>query len=426
MSNGFDFDGCPTSKLIVTFPNTGPGRQAREFLDGRWPGDLGVSPIGTMEDFLRGTRAVEMAVKAPLLYSRYLVPLGEENDSAQRIFSSFEGKEGAIAAVEQDYPITFSSFAPGGAHPDYLDMMGVPHAHSARVEGHNRRIAILDSGIDPPSPFVARYFDMATDPVTAGARQDQLGHGTAMAHLAHSIAPAAELSVVRINDGPHRPSVFGLIGGLFVAAADVSADIISMSLGFPKILNCSSCGGTVTMQSYALETVVALVASRANSNGRAPILLAATGNDGISTGIHTPANYGAPNVVAVGSVDRTGQRSVFSNYDLGRPASGHVMAPGGAGPIGAHTEICGTGKYGDVCAGTSPATAYAAGMMALLWSDPRYARRDRDTFLRHVFQRHCIKQAGHSRAEYGQGMLKWMPRSALKGRNRGRSHIFHV
>jgi Subtilase family len=84
----------------------------------------------------------------------------------------------------------------------------------------------------------------------------------------------------------------------------------------------------------------------------------------------------------------------------------NLMAPGGDKSNTVPTEDVGNGG-GTPCCGTSVATAYATGMLALLWSDPRYHKLDRDQFLDKVIQKHCVRSNTQPQNEYGAGLIQY-------------------
>jgi hypothetical protein len=51
-------------------------------------------------------------------------------------------------------------------------------------------------------------------------------------------------------------------------------------------------------------------------------------------------------------------------------------------------------------------------MLALLWSDPRYIKLDRDQFLDKVIQKHCVKDNAQPQAEYGAGLIQYIRAAA--------------
>ena len=94
------------------------------------------------------------------------------------------------------------------------------------------------------------------------------------------------------------------------------------------------------------------------------VVVAAAGNDGATTSGYTPYSYPAafPGVISVAAAGANGRRAFFSD----RNASVVLSAPGvnvvGAGPGGSYLEG----------SGTSPASAFVAGVAALIRS--RYPR----------------------------------------------------
>lgn len=85
------------------------------------------------------------------------------------------------------------------------------------------------------------------------------------------------------------------------------------------------------------------------------------------------------------------------------------MAPGGEeNPLGRVTEDVGHGG-GVQCRGTSAATAYAAGMLAVLWSDTRYRGQAPDVFLANVGQhdRLPLPQSTPDPQQYGAGLIQY-------------------
>ena len=71
------------------------------------------------------------------------------------------------------------------------------------------------------------------------------------------------------------------------------------------------------------------------------------------------------------------------------------------------SEWAGKGD-GAECVGTSPAAAYASGMLALYASDPDYQTQDRQTFLTDVLNQCNYSFTGHQVAEHGKGFLPYV------------------
>lgn len=122
-------------------------------------------------------------------------------------------------------------------------------------------------------------------------------------------------------------------------AADQGADIISISLG-------SSASDPYLREAiaYALDA--------------GSIVIAASGNDGCDC-ISYPARY--PEVLAVGASDQAGNRSGFSSYG----ANLDLVAPGQDMISPTWISTNGVSAYAGGIAGTSFATPYTAGLLAL-------------------------------------------------------------
>jgi hypothetical protein len=109
------------------------------------------------------------------------------------------------------------------------------------------------------------------------------------------------------------------------------------------------------------------IAQNGVSGGPDPIILAAVGNDGVSTGFQWPARFNT--VVAVGAIKHNKELSSFSNTGTSKPQDVYCMCPGGnTDSANNPTEWVGEGNDAGItthCVGTSPATAYASGILAL-------------------------------------------------------------
>ena len=327
------------------------------------------------------------------------------------------GNRGMINAVELNVLLAPSAsyyglglpFTLGGNHNQYLRQMNVPAAHLNGATGLGGRIAIVDSGIDSRSSLkIADFYDLESPSVIHAGRgnmADNDGHGTAMASLAAEVAPDAEIYVVRVMDQGIL-TLWNVLAGAGIAAFDCYASIINLSLGFTGFKLCGVCGATGTARSVALEKLLdGITNSTINVINKSPIYVASVGNESDTNSVNSPAKYNSS--VPVGAVNSAGARSIFSNYDQKLMHPRHFMAPGGEKDnANLITEDVGGGPNARCC-GTSAATAYASGMLALLWSDPRYPQLARDAFLNKVKLNHCLRQKSQAAHEYGAGIIRY-------------------
>ena len=227
-------------------------------------------------------------------------------------------------------------------------------------------VAVLDTGVDATAADLAGLVTTGPD-YTLGADppgyQPPHLHGTFIASLiaGHGsgpgrsggiigVAPAARVLSVRVILDDQEPGLGGYNSSPRYAdaindgiryATQHGAQVINMSLG--------TGGATRDMQAalgYAVSHGVLVVASAGNS-----------GNSGPG---YTPYSYPAAftGVISVAAVDQAGQRASFSD----RNSSVELSAPGvsiiGAGPGGSYLQA----------SGTSPASAFVAGVAALIRS----------------------------------------------------------
>lgn len=246
---------------------------------------------------------------------------------------------------------------------DYLDWSGVREAWQI-TKGAGVTIASLNTGVNYSLPEfrgrIAREpggaygFDAVTgrhDPID---RLD-LGLGTQVASVAagnlYGVAPAAQLVPVRIFD-ENGTSSFDAVGRGVDYAVSRGARVIEIG-GGPFELER---GGDALCASFR----------RAEDSGS--LLVFSVGNSGESVYAY-PSGCDLRNAVTVAAVDGSGDLAAYSNFgsravDLAAPAQNLWR-------VGRDGSLLKTGQ------GTSFASAFAAGVAALVWSaHPGYAAAD--------------------------------------------------
>lgn len=408
------------SDLVLTVPRGPWGDRTVAHLREHGDIDLGCEYQESLGDRLRGLESSGAVMALPHTFHRVRVQEGDERAAANRLLRFHNGEapdRGRIDWVELNAllvpatPYLGLPFTLGGKNTDYLKQMKVPDAHGNSIKGRGIRIAIVDSGLEAASTLkIADFYDLETaNPIHVGlsGQTDNDGHGTAMAVLAAEVAPEAEIYVVRVMD-QGALTLWNVLAGAGVAGFDCNAAVISLSLGFDSFAVCGVCGATGSTRSVALEKLLdGITKSTIQGTKKSPIYVASVGNESASSGINFPAAY--ESAVPVGAVNSNGDRSSFSNYKQGHTYDHHLMAPGGEkNSANAVTEDVGDGG-GTKCCGTSVATAYSAGMLALLWSDSRYDQLSRADFLDAVLNTHCERTQGQTDHEYGAGMIRYKP-----------------
>ncbi len=210
------------------------------------------------------------------------------------------------------------------------------------------KIAILDTGVDGSHPDLKDNYVSTLKKYDA----DKRGHGTHCAGIAGAVsnnkigvasyAPNndfVEITSIKVLSDYGFGSQQGIINGM-IKAADIGADILSMSLGGPS--------NDASQRAY---NDAVKYANKANA-----IVVVAAGNSNANATQYTPAN--CKGVITVSAVDSDLNRAKFSNY-INDVKMG-IAAPG--------VDILSTYPGGDyqVFSGTSMATPYVAGLLGMM------------------------------------------------------------
>lgn len=226
-----------------------------------------------------------------------------------------------------------------------VKLFGIPDLW-LKSTGKNCRVAILDTGVDDTHPDLQGAIkDVADFTRSQSGYVDSHGHGTHCAGVVAArhndagvvgVAPEAELYCGKVL-GDNGSGTSTMIADGIRWAMDKGCHVISMSLGSSQ----------PTPESY--EMIKA--ATKAGI-----VIVAAAGNEGPRANtVGYPAMY--PEVVAVGAIDQQKRITSFSS----RGPAVDICAPG--------NQILSTVPNRDyaVMSGTSMATPFVAGVIALMW-----------------------------------------------------------
>ncbi len=257
---------------------------------------------GTLLGLIRGNFGVRFSFPDAASMARFL--RGSGQDPALNPELNYT----VTLPTQPDVPT--DPYAPGGLAPfgsQALSYMGVPTDNADWGKGIT--VAMLDTGLSPGTPNILKGGPITQYDMTTGQSAPGVGHGDMVISLLtgangeQGIVPASPIVSVRVLDSSGQGDVFGVTDGIYTAV-DQGAKVLSLSLG--------------TNQPSAM-----LLAAIDYALSQGVVVVAAAGNDGNGQ-ISYPAAY--PGVVAVGSIDATGQRATFSNYgnqmDLTAPGVG--------------------------------------------------------------------------------------------------------
>ena len=244
----------------------------------------------------------------------------------------------AVASARGQSP--FSNVRDIGGRLWGNDMVNAPEAWARGYTGRGVTVAVIDSGVDTGHDDLRNNIWVNTGEIANNGIDDDgngfvddvrgwdfigndnnpydfNGHGT---HVAGTIAAAnnniggtgiaygARIMPVRVLDSSGRGSNSGVAEGIRYAAAN-GADVINLSLG----------GST---PSSVIRSAIAYATQRGS------FVVTAAGNDRASQPGY-PARYATDYGISVGSLDRDGDISSFSNRAGSNRQMHHVMAPGG-------------------------------------------------------------------------------------------------
>ncbi len=295
---------------------------------------------------------------------------GGKGPDLKKVAESMAKDDGVVYA-EPNYDLTLSDdrmhywALPGETSPDETEESYVsqPAANTLRLSeahlsarGQGTTIAILDTGVVLNHPALVGqivsgydYVDDDADPSddadgidsdNDGHVDEGQGHGTAIAGLAHLVAPDATILASRVLDSDGNGSVY-LMAEAISDAVDAGADVINISAGVE--------GDN--------ESKVLSDALHDAAHGDRVSIVTAAGNDGNGSKTYPASDK---HVISVGSTESNDPLRLtgFSNY--GKWVT--VAAPG--------VNLISTATYGyQHGSGTSLSAPLVAGAVALLRSE---------------------------------------------------------
>lgn len=230
-----------------------------------------------------------------------------------------------------------------------------------RLGGKGSKLAVLDTGIDLRHPDFHDRVEEGTTAVsfvTDESVQDGNGHGTHCAGIAcgprlsssgqrYGVAPDAALLVGKVLDDKGYGWDDQILNGIDWAA-DMGADVISMSLGTTRSQGAPFIQTYERVASILLKSGVIMVGAAGNSSRRPAHI----------SPVQNPA--ACPSIIAVGAVDQEARIATFSCGKQDEIGEITLVAPG--------VEIFSSWKNGQYrrLSGTSMAAPHVSGILSLL------------------------------------------------------------
>ena len=267
---------------------------------------------------------------------------------------------------------------------EYREMTGLDRIGG--LEGSGVKICIVDTGIDTTHPDLEDVNILAWNDLISGSDSpyDDEGHGTAMAGIIASngglngVSPGADLLIAKAisDDGSGADSTIAdavdwCVGG--------DADVISLSLGGNQGFGAG------------FFTTDQLEESVQNAIDLGVYVVAAAGNDGEDDDGDVESPGSVEDVICVGAVTRTG--SIWSGSSEGDnngrlwpnpilprqdpDKKPEIVAPGHEVPI-LMASATGSGTWWGWSSGTSAATAWVSGSIAIFLEANPEMKRDGD------------------------------------------------
>ena len=202
---------------------------------------------------------------------------------------------------------------PVGWGAEFMNI-GKEIARQTQKNGQNARkvtIAVIDSGIDSSHEiFDGRGISQKSKDFVSSSIgiADEDGHGTSVAGIISESAPDnVELMILKTYTDGSKISV-ETVGQAVRYAADIDADVINLSMSSSPSL------GTAKYSELVKSSVADMEKSLKYATEKGVIICASSGND--NGQMENLNSYPAVSsyTLAVGSIDKYGKRSDFSNY----------------------------------------------------------------------------------------------------------------
>ncbi|MCE9533135.1 MAG: S8 family serine peptidase [Planctomycetes bacterium] len=255
-----------------------------------------------------------------------------------------------------------------------LSAIGAQTAWNYTTGSNTIIVAVIDTGVNYlHSDLAANIWRNAGE--IAGNGRDDDGNGYVDDSLGYDFVNNDSDPLDDNGHGTHVAGIIGAVGNNGVGVSGVNWNVKIMSLKFMNAAGSGYLSNAVKAVNYAVQMGAkvlnnswggggydaAMASAIQNAQNRGVIFVAAAGNSGANNDVTPayPANYSNSNVISVAASDSNNNLATFSNYGAGTV---DIAAPG--------VSILSTYLNNQYAyySGTSMATPYVAGALALVWS----------------------------------------------------------
>jgi len=255
-----------------------------------------------------------------------------------------------------------------------LSAIGAQTAWNYTTGSNTIIVAVIDTGVDYTHPDLAANIWQNTGEI-AGNGIDDDRNGFVDDRFGYDFANNDSNPIDDNGHGTHVAGIIGAVGNNRLGVVGVNWNVKIMSVKFMDANGSGYLSNAVRAVNYAVQMGAkvlnnswggggfdaAMASAITNAQNRGVIFVAAAGNTATNNDVtpQYPANYANSNVVSVAATDSANNLATFSSY--GRTTV-DIAAPG--------VSILSTlnGNRYAYYSGTSMATPYVAGAMALVWS----------------------------------------------------------
>lgn len=338
--------------FLILREGTGSVLKATRMLESKW----GLTVANTA-DFISETFSESKISSADVLFYNDLgiALLGSDKgliDHLSDKYADFLVKPEKVIYIPDDVPEEQEKRSSWGIQ--------ITEALHSPYKGTGVKVAIMDTGLDITHPDFSAREVTSYSFVSGETIQDMHGHGTHCTGIAcgledpdgirYGVASGAHIFAGKVLNNQGSGAQSWVLDGI-TWAADKGCKVLSLSLGSRVFAGQQYDMAYERAAQYALSRGTVIVAAAGNDSRRSRDRYSPVGS---------PAD--CPSILAVGALDERLQVADFSNRAINPGGEVNIAAPG----VAIYSSWPMPSRY-RILSGTSMATPFVAGILALLW-----------------------------------------------------------